>query len=128
MSRQNISSHTTWEKTYGYSRAVRIGNIIEIAGTVATDESGNVQGVTAYEQTRYIFEKIDRTLIAAGAGLSDVVRTRWYLTDISFLDEVGRAHGEVFGDILPAATAIEIGKLAGQGFLVEIEASAFVPE
>jgi len=124
MNRKNISSGTPWEKAYGYSRAVRIGNAIEVAGTVASDETGAVQGETVYEQTRYILAKIERALIEAGGSPSDVVRTRWYLTDISQLDEAGRAHGEVFGEIRPASTAVEVSGLAGEGFLIEIEARA----
>jgi enamine deaminase RidA (YjgF/YER057c/UK114 family) len=126
LSRKNISSNTPWEKAYGYSRAVRIDNVIEIAGTVASDETGAVQGETVYEQTRYILAKIEKALVEAGGSLSDVVRTRWYLTDISRLDEAGRAHGEVFGEIRPVSTAVEVSGLAGEGFLIEIEARAVV--
>ncbi len=124
MPRRNVSSGTPWEKAYGYSRAVRIGNVVEVAGTVAADEKGRAAGETVYEQTRYILAKIERALKEAGAGLGDVVRTRWFLTDISAIDEAGRAHGEVFGEICPAATAIEVTALAGQDFLIEIEATA----
>lgn len=126
MTRVNVSSNSPWESAYGYSRAVRIGNIIEVAGTVAADETGTVQGESVYDQTRYILAKIERALVEAGATLSDVVRTRWYLTDISKLDEAGRAHGEVFGGIRPVSTAVEVTALAGQGFLIEIEARAVV--
>jgi enamine deaminase RidA (YjgF/YER057c/UK114 family) len=124
--RKNISTGTPWETRYGYSRAVRAGNIIEVAGTVASDESGQVMGATVYEQTRYILAKIERALAEAGAAMQDVVRTRWFLTDITQLDEAGRAHGEVFGGIRPAATAVEVTALAGEGFLIEIEARAVV--
>ena len=124
--RSNISTETPWEKAYGYSRAVRIGNLVEVAGTVASDENGAVQGATAYEQTRFILAKIEKALRDAGAALEDVVRTRWYVTDIADLDQVGRAHGEVFGEIRPASTAIEVPALAGEGFVVEIEARAMV--
>jgi enamine deaminase RidA (YjgF/YER057c/UK114 family) len=124
--RKNISTGTPWETRYGYSRAVRVGNIIEVAGTVASDESGQVMGATVYEQTRYILAKIERALAEAGAAMQDVVRTRWFLTDITQLDEAGRAHGEVFGGIRPAATAVEVTALAGEGFLIEIEARAVV--
>jgi enamine deaminase RidA (YjgF/YER057c/UK114 family) len=126
LSRKNISSNTPWEKAYGYSRAVRIDNVIEIAGTVASDETGAVQGETVYEQTRYILAKIEKALVEAGGSLSDVVRTRWYLTDISRLDEAGRAHGEIFGEIRPVSTAVEVSGLAGEGFLIEIEVRAVV--
>ena len=124
MERKNISTGTPWEKAYGYSRAVRIGNIIEVAGTVASDEAGAVQGETVYEQTRYILTKIEQALVEAGGSLSDVIRTRWYLTDITKLDEAGRAHGEVFGEVRPVSTAVEVSALAGSGFLIEIEARA----
>ncbi len=124
--RQTISTGTPWEKAYGYSRAVRVGNIIEVAGTVASDENGNVMGATVYEQARYILAKIERALHAAGATMQDVVRTRMFLLDITQLDEAGRAHGEVFGDIRPASTAVGISGLAGAGFLIEIEVSAVV--
>ena len=126
MKRKNISTGTPWETAYGYSRAVRIDNLIEVAGTVASDENGAVHGETAYEQTRYILAKIEKALQDAGASLADVVRTRWYVTDIADLDQVGRAHGEVFGEIRPASTAIEVPALAGEGFVVEIEARAVV--
>ena len=124
MERKNISTGTPWEKAYGYSRAVRIGNIIEVAGTVASDEAGAVQGETVYEQTRYILTKIEQALVEAGGSLSDVIRTRWYLTDITKLDEAGRAHGDVFGEVRPVSTAVEVSALAGSGFLIEIEARA----
>lgn len=126
MERKNISSGTPWEKSYGYSRAVRIGNIIEVAGTVASDETGAVHGESVYEQTRYILAKIENALKEAGGTLADVVRTRWYLTDITKLDEAGRAHGEVFGEIRPVSAAVEVSALAGEGFLIEIEARAVV--
>lgn len=128
MLRKNITTGTPWERAYGYSRVLRIGNTIEVAGTVAADETGAVQGDSVYEQTRYILAKIERALEEAGGSLADVVRTRWFLTDISKLDEAGRAHGEVFGAIRPVATAVEISDLAGQGFLIEIEARAVVSE
>ena len=124
--RKNISSRTPWEKLYGYSRAVRIGNLVEVAGTVAADENGQIFGETVYEQTRFILAKIEFALEAAGASLEDVVRTRWFLTDISQVGEAGRAHGEVFGEICPAATAVEIGALIDPLMLVEIEATAMI--
>lgn len=128
MKRINISTDTPWEKRYGYARAVRIGNIIEIAGTVASDENGEPVGDTVYEQARFIFQKIEKALKAAGGSLRDVTRTRWFLTDISTLDEAGRVHGEFFGEIRPAATAVEVSALAGPGFLIEIEASAVLQQ
>ncbi|GAB4578703.1 MAG: RidA family protein [Anaerolineales bacterium] len=126
MTRQNISSGTPWEIRYGYSRAVRIGNVIEVAGTVAADENGNVIGATAYEQTKFIFAKIEKALAEAGASLQDVVRTRMFLTDVAFIDEVGRAHGEIFRDIRPASTSLQISALINPAMLVEIEVTAMV--
>ncbi len=122
--RENISSGTPWEQSYGYSRAVRVGNMVEVAGTVAADDNGKVVGETVYEQTHYILGKIERALEAAGASLEDVVRTRWFLTDISNIEQAGRAHGEVFGEIRPAATAVEVRALINPAMLIEIEASA----
>ncbi len=127
MTRQNISSNTPWETRYGYSRAVRVGNIIEVAGTVAADENGHVVGVgNAYEQTKFIFAKIEKALVEAGASLKNVVRTRMFLTDVAFIDEVGRAHGEVFRDIRPASTALQISALINPEMLVEIEVTAIL--
>ncbi|HNB52299.1 MAG TPA: RidA family protein [Anaerolineales bacterium] len=126
MSRQNISSNTPWETLYGYSRAVRIGNVVEVAGTVAADENGKVVGANAYEQAKFIFTKIEKALAEAGASLQDVVRTRMFLTDVAFIDEVGRAHGEVFRDIRPASTALQISALINPELLVEIEVTAIL--
>lgn len=126
MNRQNISSNTPWETLYGYSRAVRIGNIVEVAGTVAADENGKVVGANAYEQTKFIFTKIEKALAEAGASLNDVVRTRMFLTDVALIDEVGRAHGEVFRDIRPASTALQISALINPEMLVEIEVTAYL--
>jgi enamine deaminase RidA (YjgF/YER057c/UK114 family) len=127
MTRQNISSGTPWETRYGYSRAVRVGNVVEVAGTVAADENGKVVGAgNAYEQAKFIFAKIESALVEAGASLTDVVRTRMFLTDVAFIDEVGRAHGEVFRDIRPASTALQISALINPAMLVEIEVTAIV--
>ncbi|NJN44808.1 MAG: RidA family protein [Anaerolineae bacterium] len=129
MTRQNISSGTPWEARYGYSRAVRIDNVIEVAGTVAADENGNVIGIgNAYQQTKFIFTKIEKALTEAGGSLKDVVRTRMFLTDISLIDEVGTAHGEVFRDIRPASTALQISGLINPDMLVEIEVTAILPK
>ncbi len=126
-SRQNISSGTKWEETVGYSRAVRVGNIVEVAGTTAVDEAGRVVGPgDPYEQARYIFQKIERALNAAGALMKDVVRTRMYITDMRRWEEIGRAHGEIFRDIRPAATMIEVKALVQPELLVEIEVSAVI--
>jgi enamine deaminase RidA (YjgF/YER057c/UK114 family) len=123
--RQTVSSGTRWEKEVGYSRAVRVGGIIEVAGTTAVNEQGQVVGQgDAYEQARYIFSKIEQALIAAGASMRYVVRTRMYVTDIQDWEAIGRAHGEIFRDIRPAATMVEVKRLIQPELLVEIEVSA----
>ena len=126
--KQLISSGTPWEKTVGYSRAVRVGAHIFVSGTVAADENGQIVGTgDAYVQTRYIFEKIGKALEQAGASLQDVVRTRIFVTDISSQWEaIARAHGEIFQDIRPASTMVEVSRLIGPEMLVEIEADAFL--
>lgn len=125
--RQNVSSGTKWEEAVGYSRAVRVGNMIEVAGTTAVDETGRVVGPgDSYEQARFILMKIERALNAAGALMKDVVRTRMYVTDIRQWEEIGRAHGEVFHDIRPAATMVEVKALVQPDLLVEIEVSAVI--
>jgi len=127
--RQNISSGAKWEDIVGYSRAVRIGNVIEVAGTTAVDEAGNLVGPNdAYEQTRYAIAKIEKALKAAGASLEDVARTRLFVTDISRWEEIGRAHGEFFKKIKPASTMVEVKALVDPGMLVEIEATAILQE
>ena len=126
--RSKVTTGTPWEKRYGYSRALRIGNVIEVSGTVAADENGTPIGETVYEQSRFIFEKIERALAELGASRADVVRTRWYLTDITKVDEAGVAHGEFFAGVGPAATALEISALVGSGFLIEIEVTAIVAD
>jgi len=127
--RKNISSGSKWEPIVGYSRAVRIGAHIRVAGTTATDEAGNVIGVgDPYRQALFILEKIGAALREAGAGLADVVATRTYVTDISTWEDVGRAHREVFGEIRPAATLLEIGALVAPEMAVEIEVEAIVEE
>lgn len=125
--RQNIDSGTRWEAMAGYSRAVRIGNTIWVSGTTATDPQGNVVGPgDARAQALYIFEKIGRALHEAGASLSDVVRTRIFITDIRQWEAVAQAHGEVFGAIRPANTLVQVSALVGEEYLVEIEADAVV--
>ncbi len=127
MDRINISSGTQWEALVGYSRAVRMGNWIEVAGTTAVDDQGQVVGLdNPYEQTRYILRKVEKALIAAGATLNDVIRTRMYVIDIRHWSEIGRAHGDVFHDIRPAATMVEVRSLISPEFLVEIEVTAIL--
>jgi enamine deaminase RidA (YjgF/YER057c/UK114 family) len=125
--RINISSGAKWEDIVGYSRAVRIGNIIEVAGTTAVDDRGEVVGANnSYEQTKYIFLKIEKALKETGASMKDVVRTRMFVTDISKWEDIGRAHGEYFKDIKPVASMIEVKGLITPGLLVEIEVTAIV--
>jgi enamine deaminase RidA (YjgF/YER057c/UK114 family) len=124
--RQNISSNTVWEGKFGYSRAVRVGNVIEVSGTTAVDGEEIIGKGNIYEQTRFIFSKIEKALFEAGAGLKDVVRTRMFVTDISLSDEAGRAHGEFFKDIKPAASMIEIKGLIHPELLIEIEVTAII--
>lgn len=125
--RINISSGAKWEDIVGYSRAVRVGNIIEVAGTTSVDERGEVVGLNdPYEQTKYILQKIEKALVEAGASLKDVTRTRMFVTDISKWEEIGRAHGEFFREIKPAASMIEVKGLISPELLVEIEATAVI--
>lgn len=125
--RQNISGTSPWEARVGYSRAVRVGNTVHVAGTTATRD-GVVVGVgDAYAQTRVALEIIQGALAEAGARLEDVVRTRLFVTDISRWEEIGRAHGEVFGEIRPASTMVQVAALIDPEHLVEIEAGAVIP-
>jgi len=127
--RRNISSGTPWEATVGYSRAVRVGNLIEVAGTTAVDAAGAVVGPDdPYLQARFVLEKIGHALNEAGAGFENVIRTRMFVTDVARWEEVGRAHGEVFHDIRPASTLVQVASLVRADLLVEIEATAVVPE
>ena len=127
--RKNISSGAPWESIVGYSRAVRIGNHVWVAGTTATAEDGSVIGVgDAAAQTHYVLQKIDRALREAGSSLRDVVRTRSFVTDISQWEAIGRVHGQYFGDIRPAATMVEVSKLIDPDHLVEIEVDAHMSE
>ena len=126
--RINISSGTTWEDIVGYSRAVRIGNVIEVAGTTAVDENGEVIGGNAAEQTKFILSKIEKALAAAGATLNDVVRTRLFVTNIADWEAIGSVHGLFFKDIKPAGTMVEVKSLISPDLLVEIEVTAILPE
>ena len=127
MSRTNISSGAPWESKIGYSRAVRHGNMIFVSGTVAVDDKGKVVGGdSAKEQARFILDKIGKTLEQVGAQLSDIVRTRIYVTDISRWQEVGDAHAAFLGHIKPATSMVQVSALIRPEYLVEIEAEAMV--
>jgi len=125
--RRLISSGSPWEDVVGYSRAVRVGNVVEVAGTTAVDGDLVIGGNSVYEQTRFIFQKINKALQEAGSSLEHVVRTRMYITDISKWEEAGRAHGEVFNQIKPASTMVEVSALIDTRLLIEIEATAIIP-
>ena len=124
--RKNISSGAKWENIVGYSRAVRVGNVIEISGTVASDQESVVCGKDEYQQTKFILKKIENILEEAGAKLNDVVRTRIYVLNIKKWSEIAQAHQEVFGSIKPATSMIEVSKLISPEYLVEIEATAIL--
>ena len=127
MEKQLISSGAKWESIVGYSRAVRVGNHIEVAGTTAVDNNGEVVGANdAYLQTKTVLQIIEKALQDASSSLEDVVRTRIFVTNISHWEEVGKAHGEFFKDIRPASTMLEISKLINPEMLVEIEATAII--
>jgi enamine deaminase RidA (YjgF/YER057c/UK114 family) len=125
--RQFISSGSPWESIVGYSRAVRVGDRVFVAGTTASDETGAVIGAgDMAAQTRYIFRKIERALHQAGATLSDVVRTRMYITDYRLWEDAGRVHGEFFSEIRPAATMVQVVALQDVQMLIEIEVEAVI--
>jgi enamine deaminase RidA (YjgF/YER057c/UK114 family) len=127
MSRINYSSGAKWEDIVGYSRAVKVGNLVEVTGTVALGEDGKTVGVDdAYAQTKFILQKIEAVLKQAGAEMKDVIKTTLFVTDISRWEDYGRAHGEVFKEIKPCATMVEVKGLISPEYLVEIAATAII--
>lgn len=127
MKRINISSGSKWENIVSYSRAVKIGETIEVSGTVSTDHSGELVGEgDEYLQTKFILMKLENTLGQLGAKLENVIRTRIYCTNIKNWEKIGKAHGEIFGDIKPVTTMVEVSRLIDDSYLVEIEATAII--
>ena len=122
--RTNWSSNTLWEESFGYSRAVQIGNTIEVSGTTASEDDKVIGVGDVTLQTEYIIKKIEHTLVEAGFSLQDVVRTRIFMTDISLWEEVAKVHSYLFEDVMPACTLVEVSNLIHPDLLIEIEATA----
>jgi enamine deaminase RidA (YjgF/YER057c/UK114 family) len=129
MERTNYLSGSKWEDIVGYSRAVKVGDVVEVSGTVASDAEGKVVGSgDAYAQTKYIYEKIEEVLKRAGAEMKDVIRVRMFVTDISRWQEYGKAHSESFKKIKPCNTMVQVSSLIEPDYLVEIEVTAIISE
>lgn len=126
--RISVPSGTIWEDKIGYSRAVKIGRLIEVSGTSAIDRNKIIAPGDPYQQTKFIIQKIEKAINDAGGSLSDVIRTRIYVTNIKDWDAVGRAHGEIFKEIRPATTMVEVKSLIDPNFVVELEATAYLME
>ena len=126
--RRKVSSGSPWEDIVGYSRAVRVGNVVEVAGTTAMDGDILIGKGDMYTQTVFILKKIEKALTELGASLDDVVRTRMFVTDISQWEQAGKAHGEFFSKIKPAATMVEVSRLIDDDLLIEIEVTAIIAE
>jgi len=127
MERERVSSGTEWESEVGYSRAVRVGDEIQVSGTTATDEDGDLVGAgDPYAQAKQAIANVETALEEAGGSLDDVIRTRTYVTDIEQWEEIGKAHGEAFGEARPATSMVEVQRLIDPEMLVEIEAVARV--
>ena len=125
--RQQVGSDSSWEDIVGYSRAVRVGNIIEVAGTTAMDGDTLIGKDDVYAQAKYIFQKIEKALQQLGSSLKDVVRTRMFVTNIGDWELAGKAHGEFFAGIKPVATMVEVNRLINDDLLIEIEVTAIIP-
>ena len=124
--RQKISSGSPWENIVGYSRAIRVGNIIEVAGTTSMDGDVLIGKGDVYAQTIFIFKKIEKALAEAGGSINDIVRTRMFIVDISRWEEAGKAHGEFFKNIKPVSTMVEVSNLINNDLLIEIEVTAIL--